>query len=108
MDTMNTRWHTQHRPVLSAVVADVDRGADTVDVDACAAALGLSRDDVAASLDTLRDAGFLQTRPVPGTGRTVVTRICPLARQVLGTGPTPRQTITGRAYEQVVLRAPSR
>ncbi|MEU7824778.1 hypothetical protein [Catellatospora sp. NPDC049111] len=87
---MERLWSQLQRPLLIKVVAAYDCGRLTVDPYACAADLGEPADRIKAALAALQVAGFLETQP--HHGGMLITRICPLARQIIGadtTAPAP-------------------
>ncbi|MFC7759952.1 hypothetical protein ACFQY4_19475 [Catellatospora bangladeshensis] len=82
---MERLWRQLQRPLLAEVVAAYDRGIPVVDPFAYAAELGQRPDRIRAALTALQVAGFLETQP--HRGDLLITRVCPLARQVLAGDP---------------------
>lgn len=100
--TSPSAWTAQLRPVLAELAARFDAGTVDVDVAGCAAVCRLSEDSVATAVTTLNHNGLIEMER-GGNGRWQVTRVCPLARQLLGPAPadtvaTPRPT-NGPAYQ---------
>lgn len=89
------------QPLLARVVAAHDRGVLTVDPLAYATDLGEPAERVRAALAALQVAGFMETRPHHDS--LLITRICPLARQILDTDPT---AVAPDTASGPVLRAP--
>lgn len=83
---MERLWKQLQQPLLAKVVAAHNRGVLTVDPLAYATDLGEPAERVRAGLAALQVARFIETRPHHDS--LLITRICPLARQILGTGPT--------------------
>ncbi|GAA1392901.1 hypothetical protein ACFQZ4_36925 [Catellatospora coxensis] len=98
---MERLWRQLQRPLLAKVVAAYDRGVFTVDPVAYAADLSEPTDRVLAGLTALQVAGFLEIRAHHDS--LLITRICPLARQVLCAEPDP---IDPDRVPGPVLRAP--
>ncbi|MFC7242192.1 hypothetical protein ACFQO7_06820 [Catellatospora aurea] len=82
---MDRLWTQLQRPLLAKIVAACDRGVPTVDPVACADDLSEPTDRVLAALTALQVAGFLEIRPHHDF--LLITRVCPIARQVLCAEP---------------------
>jgi hypothetical protein len=84
---MDRLWWQLQRPLLVEVVAAYDRGAFIIDPVTYAAALRQPTQRVRAALAALQVAGFIEAQPHQGA-TVAITRICPLARQILRPAPT--------------------
>lgn len=87
--TSSSEWTAQLRPVLAELAARFDAGTADVDLAWCAAVCRLSEDSVVTAVTTLNLNGLIEMER-DGNGRWQITRICPLARQLLG----PAHTVT--------------
>lgn len=84
---MERLWTHLQRPLLAKVVAAYDRGVPIVDQTALAANLNEPAERIRAALAALQVAGFIEIQPHQNSLQ--ITRVCPLARQVLGTASAP-------------------
>lgn len=83
---MERLWKQLQRPLLAEVVAAYDRGVLTVDLVTYAAELDEPAHRIRAALAALQVAGFIEVQLYHDS--PLITRVCPLARQILGTDPT--------------------
>jgi hypothetical protein len=95
--------------VLVKIVSDFDQGTATVDLTAYAAALQMPLEQVDEALTVLQDSRFFEADEVR-SGELLVTRVCPLARQILGSQPDgaasgSAATKPGAMFDEIVLRA---